>query len=421
MNDSAKNNRILKFVAVPVVMVIALIIFSILINENEEHESDLPVEPNLSLNFDYRTIAGEGSNGLAVKSDGSLWAWGHCITPRSEYYHSDGAMRGHRKANMSLLTPVNIMDDVASVAVGNTVNFAVRTDGSLWAWGSNEFGQIGDGTRSRYVTLGPILLRRIDHDKDLPVKIMDDVVCAAAGGIHSLAVKTDGSLWAWGYNWYGQLGNGTRKSNNRPQKIMDDVVSVAASYYHSMALKSDGSLWAWGANASGTVGNGKSGFREDNSPEHSTIPEKIMENVAYIAAYNYAGAAVKTDGSLWIWGRVYEPFTKSDRRKITRPLKVMDDVAAVEIAGGYVLALKTDGSLWAWGRHLSSLFGEDFDSGGEPIKVFDDVVNISAKFGGGLAVKTDGSLWAVGGRSDTSGSPRTSGKGQIRFMEVGIP
>jgi hypothetical protein len=105
---------------------------------------------------------------------------------------------------------------------------------------------------------------------------MDDVICVAAGDGHSLAVKTDGSLWAWGNNTLGQLGDGTNLSRNKPVKIMDGVFSVAAKEFHSLALKKDGSLWAWGNNEYGQLGDGTTINRY--------TPVKIMDGVKLPAA-----------------------------------------------------------------------------------------------------------------------------------------
>jgi alpha-tubulin suppressor-like RCC1 family protein len=186
-------------------------------------------------------------------------------------------------------------------------SLAIRTDSSLWVWGDNEDGQLGDGTRT-YWDNG----HEINNDKQSPVKIMDDVTDAAAGAFHSLAIKADRSLWAWGRNAVGQIGDGTittfdeteyppwnwsvleDNSKLKPVKIMEDVVSVAAGNNHSLAIKTDGSLWAWGANRNGQLGDG--------TTEDKVIPIKIMDDVAIIAAGGDQSFAIKADGSLWTWG-----------------------------------------------------------------------------------------------------------------------
>jgi alpha-tubulin suppressor-like RCC1 family protein len=331
-----------------------------------------------------RTIAGSGANGLAIRTDGSLWAWG-----RAYNFHDTTAYGS--------TTPDKIIDDVIAVAGGYNHGLAVKSDGSLWVWGSNDYGQIGDGTNSSWSLFGSYT----DNNRPTPVKIMDDVTYIAAGGIHSLAIKTDGSLWTWGENHLGQLGDGGRRNCNTPYKIMDGVVSVTAGYYHNLALTVDGSLWAWGENGSGQLGNGKSGFNESNRQiEHSRIPERIMDDVIYFSASYASSAAVTSDGSLWVWGSI--PTLDGDiitDRSI--PTKVMDDVIAAEVQNGNVIVLKTDGSLWAWGRSWYGLFGDESEIN-TLVKILDDVVQIiSGSCVGGLAIKNDGSLWAVGGRGNS--------------------
>jgi len=154
------------------------------------------------------------------------------------------------------------MEDVVAVSVGQDHTMAIKADGSLWAWGWNGQGQLGDGTTENRYT---------------PVRIMEDVAMVSAGRDHTAAIKTDGSLWVWGLNDRGQLGDGTTTRRLEPVHIMDDVAAVAASgitgafAHHTLAVKTDGSLWAWGANTNGQLGDGTTEDR--HSPVH------IMDNV----------------------------------------------------------------------------------------------------------------------------------------------
>ncbi|WP_054698067.1 stalk domain-containing protein [Syntrophomonas palmitatica] len=149
-----------------------------------------------------------------------------------------------------------------------------------------------------------------------PVKVMDEVVTAAEGTFHTLAVKKDGSLWAWGSNYGGGLGDGTNKDSTVPVKIMEDVVSVAAGTCHSLAIKKDGSLWSWG--------QGVKGFAEKKG--YNCTPEKILDNVVYVSSKQHTNYAVKADGSLWAWGdeinlgSIYSsPFPREAMNKVKTP------------------------------------------------------------------------------------------------------
>jgi hypothetical protein len=127
------------------------------------------------------------------------------------------------------------------VAVGGDHTVAVKDDGSLWAWGWNLFGQLGDP--ALYLT-------------STPVQIGSDFSAVAAGSFHTIALKRDGSLWAWGDNAHGQLGDGTTTAATSPAQIGSGFAAIAAGGSHSFALKGDGSLWAWGFNFDGELGSG---------------------------------------------------------------------------------------------------------------------------------------------------------------------
>ena len=144
----------------------------------------------------------------------------------------------------------------STISVGEYHTMAIKDDGSLWAWGYNYYGQLGDGTR---------------EDRRTPVKIMDGVAQVSAGHYHTMAIKSDGSLWAWGYNRLGQLGDGTREDRRTPVKIMGGVAQVSTGNGHTAAIKSDGSLWAWGYNEYGRLGDG--------TTEDRRTPVEIMDGV----------------------------------------------------------------------------------------------------------------------------------------------
>ena len=204
------------------------------------------------------TISTSINHTMAIKTDGSLWAWGW----RGKV--GDGTTEEDR------LSPVKIMDDVASVSAGSGHTMAVKTDGSLWAWGDNRSGNLGDGTRTTYRSLHVILE---DNNRLSPVKIMDGVASVSVGGgPHTMAIKTDGSLWAWGANSFGMLGDGTQEFRFSPVKIMDGAASVSAGSSYTIAVKTDGSLWAWGANGVGQLGDGTRG-------ERRLSPVKIMDGM----------------------------------------------------------------------------------------------------------------------------------------------
>ncbi len=188
---------------------------------------------------DVKNISLGVSTSAAIKNDGSLWIWGYAI-------------------NGNIAYPKKIMDDVVAVSLGDYHCAAIKKDGSLYIWGSI-YGADIDSYSEIY----------IKEEIETPVKIMDNVASVSLGQYHSAAIKNDGSLWMWGCNFYGELGDGTTKSKDNPTKIMDDVASVSLGYCNSAAIKKDGSLWMWGANQYGQLGNG--------TTHNVDIPVKIME------------------------------------------------------------------------------------------------------------------------------------------------
>jgi hypothetical protein len=183
---------------------------------------------------------------MALKADGSLWAWG---------YNELGQLGGGTTINR--YTPVKVMEDVTGISA-RFDSMAIKTDGSLWVWGGNAYFQF------QYAYDDSI-------NFSIPVKVMDDVTAVSSGGNYTLAIKTDGSLWGWGSNFDGQLGDGTYTFRQYPVKIMEGVAAVSASSFHTMAVKTDGSLWAWGKNQHGEFGNGITVDRP--------TPIKVMDGV----------------------------------------------------------------------------------------------------------------------------------------------
>ena len=215
-------------------------------------------------------------------------------------------------------------------------------------------------------------------------------VTISAGGWHTAAIKTDGSLWTWGNNQHGQLGDGTTEDRYFPTKIMDNVLAVSLGNDHSVALTEDGSLWTWGNNSSGQLGNG--------TTESALTPMKIMDNIAAVSAGGYYTTAIDIYGNLWTWGQnMYGQLCTGTTMNVYCPIQIMDDVIAVSAGSMHVAVIKKDHSLWTWGCNSSGQLGDGTIEGKySPMKVMDNVKSVSAGLTNTAAIDEENTLWIWG-------------------------
>ena len=313
----------------------------------------------------------------------NVWAWGR----------NGGKLGDCTTTERTTPVQVSNLSGVTDVAGGYGHSLAVKDDGTAWAWGANQYGQLGDGT-----TLYPSGYR------PTPVKVSDlsGVTDVAAGYEHSLALKDDGTVWAWGHNWAGQLGDGTTTPypSGRPTPVkvsgLSGVTEISSGADYSLAVKDDGTVWAWGANGSGVLGDG--------TYTNRTTPVRVsgLSGVTDVWAGSGHSLAVKADGTVWAWGTNYYgrlgDGTSTDR---LTPVKVSGLSGVTDVAGGtyHSLALKGDGTVWAWGWNGYAQVGSSEYVQTTPVKVsgISSVVGVSGGTYHSLALKDDGTVWTWGG------------------------
>ena len=311
---------------------------------------------------------------------------------------------------------------VRQVSAGYLHTVAIKTDGTLWAWGSNGHGQLGDGTG-----VGGYDDR--SGDKNTPVQIGTDTwASVSAGGGHTVAIKTDGTLWAWGWNSYGQLGDGTKEHKNTPVQIGSGYASVSAGSEYTVAIKTDGTLWAWGSNGYGQLGDGTGGGGYSDRSGDKNTPVQIGMGYASVSAGDNHTVAIKTDGTLWAWGgNGFGQLGDGTYEYKSIPVQIGTGYASVSIGSWHTVAIKTDGTLWAWGNNGEGQLGDGTTtSRSSPVRIGTDTwVSVSAGYNHTVAIKTDGTLWAWGNNGegqlgDGTGGDRTQHNDKNTPVQIGM-
>ncbi len=215
-----------------------------------------------------------GTHSGAVTSDGSLYMWGR---------NSNGQIGNG--TNDDVLVPTKIMDNVESVSLGTFFSSALKKDGSLWLWGYNNRGQLGIGTYD---------------SSNVPVKVLENIKQVSLGDDFCLAVDNSGALYVWGYNYYGELGLGNKNDqlvpiiNDSFDDLSSSIQTVEAGNTTGAVVLSDGSLYMWGSNGIGQIGDG--------SLVDKITPKRVMKNVKIVSIGNQHTIAVKNDNTVWTWG-----------------------------------------------------------------------------------------------------------------------
>ena len=321
------------------------------------------------------------------------------------------ARRASQAAPMAAPLAADTPDFIA-LASATAHTLALRGDGSVWAWGDNASGQLGNGTTNAADQPIPVL-------SDSSGTPLTGVVAIAAGRDHSVAVKTNGTVWTWGHNHDGQLGDNSAETTTRlyPVQVLtgaaptltplSGVKMVAASDVHTVALKADGTVWAWGHNAGGYLGTG------DTTSRRTAVQVLVLNDVQAIVARGTETSArtlaQRRDGSLWGWGdnrycQLGDTVAALGNAILT-PVRLVN-LSALGMGLSYLaqgdshgLARKPDGSVWSWGGNAQGQVGDGSKTTQcAPIQVpgVSNVETVGAGVDHSLVTLTDGAVWGWG-------------------------
>lgn len=335
--------------------------------------SNVPVAVNDVFNGKKIISIANGENHtLVLTSDSLVYAWGN------NFYGQLGNST-FVNSNMPILINYGALagKKIVAIAAGSFHSLALANDGTIYAWGSNNYGQLGNGNNT--LSNIPVAVNQTG------VLIGKKIIAISAGSVHSLALANDGSIYSWGNNYYGQLGNGNNTNSNIPVAVSKTGVlngkvikSISAGAYHSLALGTDGAIYSWGYNYYGQLGN--------NNNNDSNIPVIVYKNgalsgktITLIDTKCYHNIALSSDGSIFSWGwNDYGQLGNSTYTSSNVPVSipktgVLSGKSIIGISVGYYhsLLLASDGTIFSWGwNDYGQLGNNNFTNSNVPISIY---------------------------------------------------
>ena len=326
------------------------------------------------------TIKSGAYHSLAVDPDGKLWAWGD---------NHAGQIGNNSYTDQSYPALISGIPKLGSVAVGDSHSLCIDLNGCVWAWGAGNNGQLGNGG------VAPKLIpTKIDTFG--PPPSYSRAVAVAAGYIFSVALDSNGDVWAWGHNNYGQIGDNSIQQNS-PVRVagIDHIIAIAAGYGFALALRDDGTVWGWGANGSGQLGDGTTIDRK------TPVQVVGLNDVVALDAGSAQTVALKADGTVWTWGANTYGVLGTSLNNVYTPQQVQSIDPIIAVAAGlyHMIALTRDGTIYTWGCNGSGELGDGTKvsrNARTKVSNLSDIVSIDAGNYTTFAIDRWGSIWATG-------------------------
>lgn len=340
--------------------------------------------------FCIKAIAAGGEHNIALKEDGTVWTWGNNRDGELGNYDGYDPHKVYQNLKSPIPKKVKGIDNVKEVDAGRFHTVVVKNDGTVWSWGWNQHGQLGEGDESESCT-------------PAEVSGVKDIIGIAAGEYHTVAIKNDGTIYSWGLNRDGQLGiNSLEMTSKKPQIVigMSNTKAIGAGESHTIALKQDGSMFAWGDNEVGQIGDGTI------SNKRTPVQVENLKSIMSISAGGAHSTALDSEGKLWTWGWNDSGQLLSNELPMNSfPKVVLDnnDIKKVYSGASETNILYKDGTLQIWGNnYYFRNFNNIFESRMNPfnVKELKDVVDIACGSRHSLALRKDGTVWAWGQNFD---------------------
>ncbi len=284
-----------------------------------------PVSPLNLANANIIQVAGSSGNSIALTSSGTVWVWGWNIF---------GQLGDGTTTDSGVPRQMSGLTGVTQIAAGGGQYYVLKSDGTVWAWGRNQYSDLGDGTTT---------------ERHAPVQVqgLSNIVQIAGRESSGTALRSDGTAWRWGTDFRGLNATAVQ------MKGLTGVVQVAPGSLHELYLKSDGTVWAAGFNTYGQLGDAT------NNYSLNLVQVKGLTNVVQVIAYANNSAALTSDGTVWTWGnndsgQIGDGTTNSRNT----PFAAFTGAVQVSIGNAHTIALKSDGTVWGWGNNPNGELGD---------------------------------------------------------------